>query len=256
MKVSVNHTCFLNVLSHEQPSSLWPVPPISVRVGPWVCSKQFSPARGLFMRLNIVKSDTSILFCWILDARHLHRDLELNMQRLESLQHTPTTWIWTLVYNIQFWDLPNCSESLKTWILLHYCLATAFQTKFQIVRRRKPRVPSKYSTLVRTGDSVKISTKYTWSPREANYIGATLKMVVKCGNVSWNVQVLENWFLPVPLTYIQKLSLLTSHRLLLLIFYFMYLWCNGSISNVGQKWNSSFFHSRKQILKLCQKYIK
>lgn len=68
MKVSVNHTCFLNVLSHEQPSSLWPVPPISVRVGPWVCSKQFSPAalaRGLFMRVNIVKADTSILFYFV-----------------------------------------------------------------------------------------------------------------------------------------------------------------------------------------------
>lgn len=97
------------------------------------CFKWFNPAalaRGLFMRVNIVKSDTSIIFCWILDARCLHQGLELNKQRPESLQHAPTTWIWTLVYNIQLWDLPNDSESLKTRILLHYCLATAFQTKF------------------------------------------------------------------------------------------------------------------------------
>lgn len=76
------------------------------------CCKQFSPAalaRGPFMRVNIVRSDTSVLFYWILDARCLHRDLELNMQRPESLQHAPTTRIWTR-------DLWNYSESLKTWI--------------------------------------------------------------------------------------------------------------------------------------------
>lgn len=64
--------------------------------------------------------------------------------------------------------------------------------KFLIVRRRKPCAPLRYITLVRIGDSVKISIKYTKSPREANYIGTTLNTVVKRGKISWNVQVLEN----------------------------------------------------------------
>lgn len=37
MKVSVNHTCFLNVLSRVTLFT-WPVPPILVRAGPWVQS--------------------------------------------------------------------------------------------------------------------------------------------------------------------------------------------------------------------------
>lgn len=84
-------------------------------------------------------------------------------------------------------------------------------------------MPLKYITLVLIGDSVKISTKHTQSPREVKYIETTFETAVKRGKISQNVQVLENWFLPVPLTYIQKLSLLSSNQLLLLMSYFIYL---------------------------------
>lgn len=114
-------------------------------------------------------------------------------------------------------------------------------------------MPLKYRTLVQTGNSVKISTKHTRSPRAANYIGTTLKTAVKHGRISWNVQVLVNWFLTVPLKYIQKLSFLTLHQLLLFIL------CIHDIMAATQTWVKNYialFHSRKQDFKLCQKYTK
>lgn len=60
-------------------------------------------------------------------------------------------------------------------------------------------MPLKYSTLVQTGNNVKISTKHTQSPTAANYIGTTLKTAVKHSRISWNVQVLVNCFLTISL---------------------------------------------------------
>lgn len=170
------------VSSSTDPSDGWPM----------ACFKQLNPAawaRGTIMTAPTVKSDTAVFFCWILNATR-------SIKRPKSLQRAPTTWIWTLVCNIQLWEVPNYSGTLKTRTLLHDCLATAFQTKFEIVRRRKSCVPLKYSTLVQTGNSVKISTKHTQNPRAAHYIGTTLKTAVKHSRTSWNVQVLVDWFLP------------------------------------------------------------
>ena len=60
------------------------------------CFKRFNPAalaRGLFMRVNIVKSDAPRIQQNKTEVRCLHQDLELNMQRPESPQHAPTTRI-------------------------------------------------------------------------------------------------------------------------------------------------------------------
>lgn len=104
-------------------------------------------------------------------------------------------------------------------------------------------MPLKYSTLVQTGNSVKVSTKHTRSPKTANYTGTTLKTAVKHGRISWNVQVLVNWFLTVPLKYVQKLSFLTPHQLLLFVLHI----CD--IMAATQTWVRNYialFHSRKE----------
>lgn len=78
-------------------------------------------------------------------------------------------------------------------------------------------------------DSYKVYMKSKRSKLHWN----TLKTVVKRGKLSWNVQVLENLFLLVPLTYIQKLSLLTS---LISSSYLFSILCICDVMAASQTW--------------------